>query len=217
MNAGKIVPAAFIACLMFVSPSVAEEGKGDANRNMSGIICSFVYLVETVAAALVSMVIVFAGVKHLVAGDDPSARNSAKTWIVNAFVSILVIFTAVPIINFSTRGMTGQYSCEIAPGERMFFAGSGVERPTGDVEMLKDQEKARIAEEDRVYNLLLGKEPVRGGTDDAAPAAGGKSAAAGGGGFNMPDYLLLAFLLMGLSILFTVGVALFKMREQMKK
>ena len=211
--------AKFILFLILSSIAYADGAEPATGRKIGEIVCTFVYLIEFVAIGLASLLIIFAGVKYLVAGDDPQERRSAKGWIINVFVSIIIIFTAVPLINFSTRSLTGPVSCEIVPGEKM-LAGTQPNQVVKENEQIAPDGSQKTAEEDRVYALLLGNGPVERGPDGTQTEGEKNAAAAGnksGGTYAMPDFLLISFLLLGVSLIFTIGVTAFKMRGRLKK
>jgi hypothetical protein len=210
----------FLSFFVLSAAVRVEAGEATMNRQIGEITCTFVYLIEFVAAGLASLLIILAGVKYVVAGDDPAARTSAKLWIVNSFVGLIIIFSAVPVINFSTRSFTGPYSCETVPGEKMITGESAretaLEREEDDPQIIESREAADV---DLAYSRLLGREPVNPGApdvqkEDMGKAASGKSA---GYTFNTPDYLIFAFFLLGVSMLFTMVVTAYKMRESLKK
>jgi hypothetical protein len=211
--------AKFILFLILSSIAHAEGSEPAAGRKMGEIVCTFVYMIEFLAVGLASLLIIFAGVKYLIAGDDPQARSSAKRWMINVFVSILIIFTAVPLINFSTRGLTGPVSCEIVPGEKM-LTGTQPSEQVKDNEEISPGESQKTAEEDRVYDLLLGNGPVGRGSDGTRTDGEKNAAAAGnkaGDTYAMPDFLLIAFFLLGISMAFIIGVTAYKMRGYLKR
>ena len=116
------------------------------NRAASGIncvLCRVANLIFLIVAALAAIVIILAGLKWLTSGDDPGARNAAKTAIVSAFVGIVIIFVAVFVVSWVMQGLGGVFDdvdvmtwidpnacsteCDAARGE----GGAGPETPTG--------------------------------------------------------------------------------------
>ncbi|MBN2250641.1 MAG: TrbC/VirB2 family protein [Candidatus Altiarchaeota archaeon] len=85
----------------------AEETR--AAYGISCVLCRIANLVFLIIAALASIVIILAGLKWLTSGDDPGARNAAKTTIVSAFVGIIIVFIAVFVVAWVMDGLGGSF------------------------------------------------------------------------------------------------------------
>ena len=101
--------------LLIIFILVSSAWGEEAADKVNDVACAFISLVELLIGALVSIVIIFAGVKYVLSGDDPDVRLSARTWVINAFVGLLVIILAVPMVNLYINGILKGVNCEIIP------------------------------------------------------------------------------------------------------
>ncbi|MBN2251932.1 MAG: TrbC/VirB2 family protein [Candidatus Altiarchaeota archaeon] len=105
----------FIILPALAGLACADTG-GDIADEINNVICLFVRLIWMVTGSLMALVIIFAGVKWLVSGEDPGARASAKNFIVGAFVGLIIIFTAVPVVDYLVGGILGyEFACGFFP------------------------------------------------------------------------------------------------------
>jgi hypothetical protein len=86
-----------------------------AADKVNSVVCSFIVLVELVIGALVSLVVIFAGLKYVLSGDDPGERSAARGIIINGFIGLLVVILSVPVINVLVNGIINGVNCEIIP------------------------------------------------------------------------------------------------------
>jgi hypothetical protein len=105
----------FIVLLSLTCPAQADATE-DATERINLTICTVINLIQMVTGAIAAIVIIFAGVRWMMSGDDPSARNGAKTAIIGAFVGIIIIAITIPVINLVTSGMINGVNCNIIPG-----------------------------------------------------------------------------------------------------
>lgn len=109
----KFLPV--ILVLALAGLACADTG-GEIADGINNVICLFVRLIWLVTGSLMALVIIFAGVKWLVSGDDAGARASAKTFIISAFVGLIIIFTAVPVVDYVVGGILGyEFACGFFP------------------------------------------------------------------------------------------------------
>ncbi|MBN2250779.1 MAG: hypothetical protein JW724_01720 [Candidatus Altiarchaeota archaeon] len=131
----------FVLFLAFTGIACADAG-GEIADGINDVICLFVRLIWLVTGSLMALVIIFAGVKWLVSGGDAGARASAKTFIVSAFVGLIIIFTAVPVVDYLVEGTLGyKFACGFFPEINLPGSGAGSE------------------EEDRTLSILSAGEP----------------------------------------------------------
>ena len=57
-------------------------------------------LVKYVATALAVVVLLFAGITYITAGDDPASRAKAKSMAMYVIIGLIVIWAAPLIVNF---------------------------------------------------------------------------------------------------------------------
>ena len=105
----------FIVLLSLTCPARADATQ-DATERINHVICTVINLIQMVAGAIAAIVIMFAGVRWMLSSDDPSARNGAKTIIIGAFVGIIIIAIAIPVINLVTIDIINGLNCNIIPG-----------------------------------------------------------------------------------------------------
>ncbi|MBN2250793.1 MAG: hypothetical protein JW724_01795 [Candidatus Altiarchaeota archaeon] len=103
--------------LLFALTGLAyADAGGDLAGDINKVLCIFVRLIWLVTGSLMALVIIFAGVKWLVSGEDPQARASAKTFIISAFTGLIIIFTAVPVVDYAVGGILGyEFRCGFFP------------------------------------------------------------------------------------------------------
>ena len=117
MKYGKRI---FVALLVTASLTLLASGASgtekDAAASINDVICLFIRLIWMVTAALAAIVIIFAGLRYLLSGDDAAARSSSKQLIMGAFVGIIIIFIAVPVVNYVVSGFVDSFQCDLISG-----------------------------------------------------------------------------------------------------
>ncbi|MFZ2455267.1 MAG: hypothetical protein WAX07_02170 [Candidatus Altiarchaeia archaeon] len=78
-----------------------------AGQKISCALCKIASLVFLVVGAVAALVIVMAGLRWTTSGDDPGARQAAKTTIISAFVGIIIVVIAVYIVSIVINGIMG--------------------------------------------------------------------------------------------------------------
>lgn len=106
------------AFIFLVSLTVyaADSSETDAASAINEAVCLFIRLVWLITGAIAAIAIIFAGVRYLASGDDPGARNGAKTAIISVFVGIIIISIAVPVVNLAIPGYAGSFQCGMFTG-----------------------------------------------------------------------------------------------------
>jgi hypothetical protein len=134
----------FIVLLSLTCPAQADDTQ-DATGRINLVICAVINLIQMVVGAIAAIVIIFAGVRWMLSGDDPSARNGAKTIIIGAFVGIIIIAIAIPVINYVTSGMINGVNCDIIPGaDAMRYANQAQFAEARDAEAKKNIPKQNL-------------------------------------------------------------------------
>ncbi|ODS42654.1 MAG: hypothetical protein MSIBF_04955 [Candidatus Altiarchaeales archaeon IMC4] len=105
--------SAWPACVLYgASPAM----------DINNVICIFLSIFYGVAAGIAVAVIVLAGIKWSASGDDPSARKSAKGWVINAVVGMIIVGVAANVVNVM---VIGSYPGVVTPFTMMCAAGGG--------------------------------------------------------------------------------------------
>jgi len=139
MKMGRRIGLVLCSVVLFL---LAVSAWGDdtdvASQRISLVICSMINLIQLTAGAIAAIVIIFAGVRWVMSGDDVSARNGAKTTIIAAFVGIVIIAVGIPVVNLVVGGVIKGVSCNIIPGADLARAAGGVDT-VGKVENHPEQ------------------------------------------------------------------------------
>jgi type IV secretory pathway VirB2 component (pilin) len=98
MNARKIIPV--LGVLLLASAVNAwTPSAGSWNASVANTICDLLDnlrgLLQMIAGAVATLIIVMNGVKWIGSSDDPGARKQAKEGIVHAVVGLVIVLIAV--------------------------------------------------------------------------------------------------------------------------
>ncbi|MFZ2455796.1 MAG: pilin [Candidatus Altiarchaeia archaeon] len=74
--------------------------------------CRIICLVQYIAGLLLVLILVFAGLRYIVSGEDPKARHDMLTLIKNALIGMLIVILAVPVLNYLADGTGTSFECE---------------------------------------------------------------------------------------------------------
>ncbi|MFH1835815.1 MAG: pilin [Methanobacteriota archaeon] len=93
-----------LGILLLASFVVATEATvGTWSETTAQQICSIVnnirWLLEMIAGAVATLVIVINGIKWIGSSDDPGARKQAKEGIVHAVVGLVIVLIAVEVVS----------------------------------------------------------------------------------------------------------------------
>jgi hypothetical protein len=91
--------------------------QGQAATEITRIMCNFICFLSYIAPAVCALVVIYGGLRYLVSGDDPGARRIARTIIISAFVGMILVFIAVPIVNVVLTSAFGQVGCNCSESE----------------------------------------------------------------------------------------------------
>jgi hypothetical protein len=86
--------------------------QGTVTEEITRIMCNFICFLSYIAPAVCGLVVIYGGLRYLVSGEDPGARRTSKTIIISAFVGMVLVFIAVPIVNMVLTSMFGQVGCD---------------------------------------------------------------------------------------------------------
>ncbi|MBN2251041.1 MAG: TrbC/VirB2 family protein [Candidatus Altiarchaeota archaeon] len=106
MDSSQRIISALIFCIISLCTfSSALSEAEEISYSINCIFCRIATLAFMLTASLAALVIILAGLKWLVSGEDPAARSAAKSTIVNVFVGIIIIFTAVYLVSYVTKDL----------------------------------------------------------------------------------------------------------------
>jgi len=122
MKKGYVAIAAvcFIICLLSVSLiAVAQTSKAeDVKAQWNQVICIILRILQFVAVGIAALVIMAAGLKYMTS-EDYDAREGSKNMIVQAFVTLMIIFVCVQVVNYLVTG-TNVQKFDLGSCERFF-------------------------------------------------------------------------------------------------
>ena len=75
-----------------------DPGKAITER-VNDVLCKIVLIILYITAAITTIVLILAGVKYMTS-DDPTETSEAKTRIVYAFVGLIIVVVACPVIDY---------------------------------------------------------------------------------------------------------------------
>jgi hypothetical protein len=120
----QLLIGVLVCSVLLVQSAFGEDI--DAARKINDAVCIFIYLVELTVGAIASIVIIFMGLRYLSSGDNSDARYVARIGIIGAFVGIVIVVIAVPVVNIVASGFIGTVECGFFPSI------SGGENPASD-------------------------------------------------------------------------------------
>jgi hypothetical protein len=85
--------------------------------NINTIFCSLISALSTIGPWICALMVVYGGLRYLSSADDPGLRKAAKTTIIGAFVGMVIIMLAIPIVNLVLGDALDRVECEITQGE----------------------------------------------------------------------------------------------------
>jgi succinate dehydrogenase/fumarate reductase cytochrome b subunit len=78
--------------------------------------CKIICLTQYLAGLVLVLVLILAGIRYMLSGDDPAARSHMIGWIKNALIGIVIIILAVPVLNYITEGAGTSLECDCTKG-----------------------------------------------------------------------------------------------------
>ena len=101
MNMKKTLP--LMGILLLASAVIATEpAAGSWSASAAQTICDLLdnirYLLQMIAGAVATLIIVMNGIKWIGSSDDPGARKQAKEGIVHAVVRLVIVLIAVNVV-----------------------------------------------------------------------------------------------------------------------
>jgi hypothetical protein len=91
--------------------------QGTAVTEITRIMCNFLCFFSYLAPSVCALVVIYGGLRYLVSGDDPGARRTARTIIISAFIGMIFVLLAIPIVNLVLTSFFGQVSCDCSESE----------------------------------------------------------------------------------------------------
>jgi len=96
----KVVLLAFTLLLSFGPYIVAAYTTQELADDINCVLCRIIQIVFMIVGGVAALVLILAGLKWLTSGDDPGARQSAKTAIISAFVGLIIIFISLYVVSW---------------------------------------------------------------------------------------------------------------------
>ncbi len=78
--------------------------------------CKIICLTQYLASLVLVLVLMSAGIRFMLSGDDPEARSRMIGWIKNALVGIVIVILAVPVLNYIAEGSGTPLKCDCVNG-----------------------------------------------------------------------------------------------------
>ena len=72
---------------------------------ISCMACRIMQLVFMIIGMVVTLVVIFAGLKWVGSGEDPDARNQAKSMIIHAIIGLVIIIIAAYAVSWLTGSL----------------------------------------------------------------------------------------------------------------
>ncbi|MBN2251266.1 MAG: hypothetical protein JW724_04255 [Candidatus Altiarchaeota archaeon] len=69
---------------------------------INDVVCTLLRLIWAVFGALMVLAIIFAGARYM-SLDTPEARDKAKRSVLNAFIALVVVFAAIPVVTYLVK------------------------------------------------------------------------------------------------------------------
>jgi hypothetical protein len=152
----QLIVATLVFLVCWVQPAFAQ----DAARKIIDSICIVIYLIQVSIGAIAVIVIILMGLKYLSSADDSDARYMARMGIISAFVGILIVVLAVPIVNVFASDLIGTVDCDFLQYVSGSFAPAGGSVTPGVKIKLEPKEKsADIAA--KGFSLLKSPEEIK--------------------------------------------------------
>jgi hypothetical protein len=102
MNKTILACAATLALSSLVSAAAPSASVGSWSTQTSQSICLIIDnlrgLLQMIAGAIATLVIVINGIKWTGSSDDPGARKQAKQGIIHAIVGLIIVMIAVNVV-----------------------------------------------------------------------------------------------------------------------
>jgi len=109
MLAVPMVNAVLSSSFTSVTFSCSE---GSITEDVTDILCNFICFISYIAPAICGLIVIYGGFRYLTSGEDARARAAAKTIIIGAFIGMVLVFIAVPIVNLILTTVFGQVACD---------------------------------------------------------------------------------------------------------
>lgn len=80
------------------------------------ISCNIICLTQLAAGTILVLIVVLAGLRYSISGDDPKTRHNMLDWVKNAMFGLVIIILAVPALNYLAEGTGTQFECDCTSG-----------------------------------------------------------------------------------------------------
>jgi hypothetical protein len=119
--AGLVIVLLSIPILNFVLdgllPEVACTCIDAPVENINTVFCNLITALSVMGPWLCALVVIYGGIRYLASADDPGARKAAKATLIAAFVGLLIVMLAIPLVNAVLGDVLKQVECETSENE----------------------------------------------------------------------------------------------------
>ncbi len=98
-------PKALILLGVILLVSLVSAQSTAVETAISCMACRIMQLVFMIIGMVVTLVIIFAGLKWVGSGEDPDARNQAKQMIIHAIIGLVIIIIAAYAVSWLTSSL----------------------------------------------------------------------------------------------------------------
>ena len=116
-----------------VSAQASDPAKEIMDR-VNDVVCTVLTIFVYLSSGLAAIMIIFAGVKYLMSGDDPEAHSSAKNMVIYAICGLVAVLLACPFVDYLVKdtGITPfSKSCNCIGGGLAGNSTTTTTNPTG--------------------------------------------------------------------------------------
>ncbi|MFZ2456579.1 MAG: pilin [Candidatus Altiarchaeia archaeon] len=119
--AGLVIVLLSIPILNFILdgllPEVACTCIDAPVENINTVFCNLITALSVMGPWLCALVVIYGGIRYLASADDPGARKAAKATLIAAFVGLLIVMLAIPLVNAVLGDVLKQVECETSENE----------------------------------------------------------------------------------------------------
>jgi hypothetical protein len=94
-----------------ILPGVQCENINGSIDDINTVFCNLINVLSTIGPWLCALLVVYGGLRYLSSAEDPGARKAAKTTLIAAFVGMIIIMLAIPLVNMVLADALAQVNC----------------------------------------------------------------------------------------------------------
>lgn len=87
---------------------------GDPAEQISKILCNLACTLQEIIPPVAALVIAYGGLKYLTSGEDPGARATARSIVINAIVGLVISLIAIQLVNIVLVNLFPTFECNCA-------------------------------------------------------------------------------------------------------